>query len=78
MRKLFFPLIILFVFTACQNKVPVGEWQTIFDGETLDGWKKAGENPESISVEDGTIKCAGERSHLFYEGDFKNFESWLC
>ena len=74
MRKLFFPLIILFVFTACQNKVPVGEWQTIFDGETLDGWKKAGENPESISVEDGMIKCAGERSHLFYEGDFRNFE----
>ncbi|WP_321996012.1 family 16 glycoside hydrolase [Draconibacterium orientale] len=74
MRKLFFPLIILFVFTACQNKVPVGEWQILFDGETLDGWKKAGENPESISVEDGMIKCAGERSHLFYEGDFKNFE----
>ncbi|QIA08269.1 DUF1080 domain-containing protein [Draconibacterium halophilum] len=74
MRKLFFPVLILIVFTACQNKVPVGEWQTIFDGETLDGWKKATENPESISVEDGMIKCAGERSHLFYEGDFKNFE----
>ena len=76
MRKVFFPFVILLILaiTACQNKVPVGEWQTIFDGETLDGWKKAGENPESITVEDGMIKCAGERSHLFYNGDFKNFE----
>ena len=74
MRKLFFPVIILFVFTACQNKVSEGEWQPIFDGETLEGWEKAGENPESISIEDGMIKCAGERSHLFYNGDFKNFE----
>ena len=60
---------------SCQTTPPPSiDWQTIFDGETLDGWKKAGENPESISVEDGTIKCAGSRSHLFYEGDFKNFE----
>jgi hypothetical protein len=60
---------------SCKPTPPLStEWQTIFDGKTLDGWKKAGENSESISVEDGTIKCAGERSHLFYEGDFKNFE----
>ena len=59
---------------SCKTQPTVGEWQTIFDGESLDGWKKAGENPESITVEDGTIKCSGERSHLFYKGDFKNFE----
>jgi len=61
-------------FMACSPQAPVGEWQIIFDGETLDGWKKAAENPESITVEDGTIKCSGDRSHLFYNGKFKNFE----
>lgn len=55
-----------------------GEWISLFDGETLDGWK-AGENPATFSVEDGTIKVAGPRAHLFYQGpvmnhDFKNFE----
>lgn len=69
----FFTISILFLL-SCQSETKPGDWQTIFDGETLNGWEKAGENPESISVEDGTIKCSGERSHLFYKGDFKNFE----
>ncbi len=59
---------------ACNTQTPVGEWQSIFDGETLNGWQSAAENPESISVEDGVIKCSGKRSHLFYKGDYKNFE----
>ena len=59
---------------GCQPQPKVGEWQTMFDGKSLNGWKATKENPESISVEDGTIKCAGERSHLFYKGNFKNFE----
>ena len=59
---------------ACNQQAPVGEWQTMFDGETLDGWKKSAENQESIYVEDGAIKCAGDRSHIFYEKTFKNFE----
>ena len=59
---------------SCQPEINTGEWQSIFDGETLKGWKKTTENPESIVVEDGAIKCAGNRSHLFYKGDFKNFE----
>jgi len=71
-------LFILFIsvalFSACNQQAPVGEWQTMFDGETLNGWKKATENQESFTVEDGAIKCSGERSHLFYKGNFKNFE----
>ncbi len=59
---------------ACQPENPTGEWVSIFDGETLDGWKKSAENPESLTVEDGAIKCSGPRAHLFYEGEFKNFE----
>lgn len=75
-RILIYALILSFsLLISCQTTPPPSmDWQTIFDGKTLDGWKKASENPESISVEDGSIKCAGSRSHLFYEGDFKNFE----
>lgn len=64
---------VLFLF-SCQPKIKTGEWITIFNGENLDGWKPAAENAQSISVEDGAIKCSGERSHLFYKGEFKNFE----
>ncbi len=66
-------VLILFII-GCQPEMKVGEWQTIFDGESLKGWKGANENTESFSVEDGTIKCSGERSHLYYKGNFKNFE----
>ncbi|RIJ47717.1 DUF1080 domain-containing protein [Maribellus luteus] len=66
-------LLVLFL-AACRPSVPVGEWQPMFDGKTLDGWKKAAEHPESFTVEDNAIKCSGERSHLFYKGNFTNFE----
>jgi histidinol phosphatase-like PHP family hydrolase len=54
------------------------EWITLFDGETLDGWR-ASENVDSWRIEEGALVTAGPRSHLFYEGevmdhDFKNFE----
>jgi len=53
-------------------------WHSLFDGETLDGWK-ASENKDTFSVRDGMIVAAGPRSHLFYVGPvenahFKNFE----
>ncbi len=49
---------------------------SLFDGESLDGWKKSTENPDSWQVEDGMLVCKGERCHLFYVGDLvplKNF-----
>jgi len=54
------------------------EWQTLFDGKTLDGWK-ANESPETWSVVDGAIVAKGPVSHLFYVGSdqkttFTNFE----
>jgi hypothetical protein len=53
-------------------------WISLFDGKTLDGWK-ASDQPGTFSVEDGAIKVAGPRSHLYYEGpvmnhNFTNFE----
>jgi hypothetical protein len=56
-----------------------GDWQTIFDGKTLDGWKAA-DHDECFKVEDGAIVAGGgPMAHLFYVGpvgnhDFKNFE----
>uniref|UniRef100_UPI00356A0053 3-keto-disaccharide hydrolase n=1 Tax=Mariniphaga sediminis TaxID=1628158 RepID=UPI00356A0053 len=70
---LYIAVIALFL-TACKSQAPTDTWISIFDGETLNGWKKSTENPESLTVEDGAIKCSGPRAHLFYEGKFKNFE----
>jgi hypothetical protein len=60
------------------NLLQAQEWQPLFDGKTLAGWK-ASERPGSFKVVDGSIACDGPRSHLFYTGtdghaDFKNFE----
>ncbi len=60
--------------TACNSQRNTGEWESIFDGKTLKGWKKTAENPESITVENGVIKCSGSRAHLFYKGEYENFE----
>jgi hypothetical protein len=55
-----------------------GEWISLFDGKSLDGWK-AGEHKDTFKVVDGQIVVHGERAHLFCVGamhnaDFKNFE----
>ena len=55
-------------------------FKTIFDGKSLDGWKKSTENEKSIRLEDGAIVANGNRCHLFYVGDekpFKNFHLTL-
>jgi hypothetical protein len=61
-----------------QDKKPDADgFVTIFDGKSLDGWKKATENPDSIQLKDGAIVAHGNRCHLFYVGDekpFKNFQ----
>src|SRR5215203_1138235 len=54
------------------------KWVSLFDGQTLDGWK-VGENAASFKVENGAIVVNGQRAHLYYVGpvqnhDFKNFE----
>lgn len=75
-------VIILFsLFTACSSSRGSGPnkgWISLFDGKSFDGWKK-NENPGTFTIEDGSIKVAGPRSHLFYDGpvmdhNFTNFE----
>lgn len=49
---------------------------TIFDGKSLDGWKKSGENEDAIQLKDGAIVANGNRCHLFYVGDDKPFKDF--
>ncbi|HDR51728.1 MAG TPA: DUF1080 domain-containing protein, partial [Mariniphaga anaerophila] len=41
----FFLLLAALFLGACQPKFETGQWVSIFDGETLNGWKKSAENP---------------------------------
>lgn len=55
-----------------------GEWISLFNGKNFEGWK-VGENASSFTIENGVIKVAGPKAHLFYAGpvedhNFKNFE----
>jgi hypothetical protein len=65
---------------AAPPAAPADEgWVSLFDGQTLSGWK-ASEAPGSFRVVDGAIACDGPRSHLFYVGKdgkaaFDNFEA---
>lgn len=47
-------------------------WISLFNGKDLTGWKKAENGP--WKVEDGKLIASGERSHLYTEQEFKNFE----
>jgi hypothetical protein len=70
-----FSLITLVVSTTVFSEAA---WHSLFDGKSLSGWRPS-ENKDTWSVQDGTLKTHGARSHLFYvgsvaNGDFKNFE----
>lgn len=80
MKKLiaFFAIPIILISCSSLKQKNADGWISLFDGKTFNGWKK-NQNPETFSIENGTIKVAGPVSHLFYEGtvnnhDFKNFE----
>jgi hypothetical protein len=70
-----FCLLLLVGFTF---RVAREEWQSLFNGKTLDEWK-IGDNAGTFTVENGMIVAHGPVAHLFYNGsvnnhDFKNFE----
>lgn len=79
MRKFHFIVLIVFLFSFCsEKKQQQDDWVSLFDGKTLNGWK-VGNNAESFSIENGTIKVNGDVAHLYYDGgvmnhDFNNFE----
>jgi hypothetical protein len=59
------------------DKTPDAEgFITLFDGSSLDGWKKTTDNPDSIQLKDGAIVANGPRAHIFYVGDEKPFKNF--
>lgn len=77
MKKNVLAIIVVFLFAFCTPDKK-GEWISLFDGQSLDGWK-VGNNAKTFSVEEGAIVANGEVAHLFYDGPvqnhvFKNFE----
>ena len=81
MKKIMLVFVLAAGILSCSNSNKIKGnkgWISLFDGKTLDNWK-ASEKPGTFSVEDGAIKVAGVRSHLFYDGpvmnhNFTNFE----
>jgi len=74
----FFILLLVFLMNCQPQKENRDEWISLFDGITLAGWT-ANENVDTWKIENGSIVCEGDRSHLFYTGEvnggiFKNFE----
>jgi hypothetical protein len=75
--RLLLPALIA-AFAASITATGADGWVSLFDGQTLNGWK-ASENPGSPQVRDGAIVAEGKRAHLFYVGEdgraeFENFE----
>lgn len=56
---------VLLIATATAS---AGDWQILFDGSNLNGWK-ASETPGVFTIIEGnTLKVEGGRSHLFWMG----------
>lgn len=52
-----------------------GEWASLFDGQTLSGWKTADGTAGRWKVEDGAITASGGGSMLYSPtGEYKNFK----
>lgn len=79
--KLYQPLLALVaaLITATAPAADNDGWISLFNGKDLSGWKSNDEVPGVFTVENGELKVAGGRAHLFYVGadgnaSFKNFE----
>ncbi|HRA90139.1 MAG TPA: DUF1080 domain-containing protein, partial [Planctomycetaceae bacterium] len=66
-------LMMLPVFTAAVQ-ADDAEWISLFDGKTLDGWEKVGNEKSVWEVTDGAISGSGPASMLVNTtGPYKNF-----
>ena len=69
---------IAFILIAPLANAADGQWQSLFDGKSLEGWN-AEDNDECFKVKEGAIVASGLLARLSYVGpinkhDFKNFE----
>ena len=69
------PMLIVLPFAACAQ-TDDAEWQDLFDGETLEGWKafKDAAPPAGWQVVDGAITRVGVGGDLVSAGQYGNFE----
>jgi hypothetical protein len=51
-----------------------GEWVSLFDGQTLSGWTKAGNADSHWEVKDGAIVGTGKASMLYSPKTYRNFK----
>ncbi len=64
-------LVLTFTATASAQD---GDWISLFDGKTLDGWQKVGNEKSVWEVKDGAISGSGPASMLVTTtGPYKNF-----
>ena len=78
-RKLSLAALALCLVAACvvsptQVQAQEAEWVALFDGKSLDGWEKVGNENSKWEVEDGAIQGSGPASMLVNTtGPYKNF-----
>jgi len=51
-------------------------WILLFNGKDFTDWQIDKWNPESISIEDGAIKCHGDPSMIYYSGKAKSMKNF--
>jgi hypothetical protein len=51
-------------------------WILLFNGKDFTGWRIDQWNPESFSIEDAAIKCHGEPSMIYYDGEKKEMKNF--
>jgi hypothetical protein len=62
------PLLVALTTSALNAEEAAQEWQSLFDGKTLNGWTPVVDNG-SFKVEDGALVAGGAAmDHLFYSG----------
>ena len=51
-------------------------WILLFNGKDFTDWQIDKWNPESISIEEGAIKCHGAPSMIYYSGEAKSMKDF--
>lgn len=74
-RRTGFPFAALLTLVVSSSVLAAdGQWVSLFDGKTLDGWQKVGNEQSHWEVRDGAIEGSGPPSMLVTtNGPYKNF-----
>ena len=69
-------LLILGLAALAPNRATAADeqWVSLFDGQTLSGWTKAGSEESQWEVKDGAIVGTGKASMLYSPKTYKNFK----